>query len=140
MTVTSPLLKSSADDEEEDDDVSKVQIKETDLKYKSQIKCFEFTKFTLDKVKGYFSDRKKIFDVQYLLRNRKYVLLFMALLFTICYLNAGDWSDNDRITVIHHSHVPGMKGKPTNFQKIEFLRIVGVLFHYLSTFPKWLVL
>lgn len=111
MTVTTPLLIAGTEDEEEEDDVAKVRIKKTHSIYKAQHKCLEFVKLTIDKVKGTFSDRKNNFDVQHFLRNRKYVIGFMVIVFTICYLNASDWNENDRITVIHHSHVPGMKGK-----------------------------
>lgn len=110
MTVTTPLLIASTEDEEDEDDVPKNRSKKEEVKYKTYRKCFDFTKITA-KVKETFMDRKQTFDIQYFLKSRKYFIVFMVLVFTICYLNTGDWNDNEKITVIHHSHVPGMKGK-----------------------------
>lgn len=128
MTVTTPLLIPSTEDEEEDDDTTKLKKNKDEIKYYPQNKCFNLTKFATSKMKGFFVDRKINLDPHYFLKNRKYVIALLMLVFIICYLNTGDWSDNERINVIHHSHVPGMKGKLLAYKE-TFIRIVGVLFH-----------
>lgn len=119
MTATTPLLIAKSDDEEDEEDSPKITPnprKEHHISY-SQSKCLQLKKITVSKVKGFFADHKFTFDLQYFLKNRKYVALLMLSVLAICYINSGGWNENDRITVIHHSHVPGMKGK-LEFQEI----------------------